>query len=201
MASYCSLVESASSCEKLSLLHTEPKGTHKIHYNGSSDWDFILESCQVVDMSLVIPHYRARHQPVDHRLSMFVGAEEAPVKLKVCRPVPRCKFYLEVQAATADVTVWLPSDFRGRIRHSGRASYSAGFVNRMMANIRLNEKTYDRWEGDEVLVRTSGTVTFRMWDVNTSAPEKPHKETWKRMFKCSKKAPETCIDWDFLLDD
>lgn len=71
----------------------------------------------------------------------------------------------------------------------------------MMANIRLNEEIYDKWDGDEVLIQTSGTVTFRMWDVHTNAPEKAHKETWKRMFGCSKKAPETCINWDFLLDD
>ncbi|KIK95966.1 hypothetical protein PAXRUDRAFT_826488 [Paxillus rubicundulus Ve08.2h10] len=201
MASCCSSLESISSFEKLTLLRNEPRGTHKIHYDGSGDWDFILETQEAIDMSLVIPHYRARHQPVDHRLNLFVGAEAAPVKLRICRPVPRCKFYLEVHAATSNVTVWLPSDFRGHIRHSGRASYSAGFVNRMMANIRLNENFPDESGGDEVIVHTQGTVTFRMWDVHTSAPENPHRETWRRMFGCLKKAPETSIDWDFLLDD
>ncbi|KAF9244237.1 hypothetical protein BU15DRAFT_71793 [Melanogaster broomeanus] len=201
MSSYCSSSETTSSCEKISLVCTEPRGTHKVHYNGTRDWDFILETQEAIDMSLVIPHYRARHQPVDHRLNMFVSDEVAPVKLKVCRPVPRCKFYLEVQAATSNVTVWLPSDFRGHIRYSGRASYSAGFVNRVMPNICLNGETYDKWDGDEVLVQTKGTVTFRMWDVHTNAPENPHKEMWKRMFGCSQKSPETCIDWDFLLYD
>jgi len=46
-------------------------------------------------------------------------------------------------------------------------------------------------------------VTFRMWDVRTCAPEKPQKELLKRMFSScrSKKAPETAINWDFLLED
>ncbi|KAH7889982.1 hypothetical protein F5I97DRAFT_1849078 [Phlebopus sp. FC_14] len=200
MASYCSVESSMSSCDRLSLLHSGPNGTHKVHYNALGDWDFILDTQQPVDISFAIPHYRARHQPIDHRLSMFVGADASSVKLKVCRPVPRCKFYLEVQAGTSNVTIWLPSDFRGRIRHSGRATYSAGFINRMMGNVRLNEEAYAKWNGDEVLVQTGGAVTFRMWDVHTSAPEKLHKETLKRLFSC-KKAPETRINWDFLLDD
>ncbi|KAH7927068.1 hypothetical protein BV22DRAFT_1032193 [Leucogyrophana mollusca] len=152
-------------------------------------------------MSLVLPHFRARHQPVDHRLSMFVGGGEAPIKLKVCRPMSRSKFRLDVQAATSNVTVWLPSDFRGHIHYSGKASFSAGFVNRMMANICLNEEIWDDWRGDEVSVETLGAVTFRMWDVHTNAPENQPKETWKRLFGCTKKAPETTMNWDFLLDD
>ncbi|KAG6332412.1 hypothetical protein ID866_6672 [Astraeus odoratus] len=203
MASSCSLSADSSSSffGKLNALHREPKGTHKVHYNDGGDWDFLLETPQTVDMSLVIPHYRARHQPVDQRLRVFVGGEAAPVKLKMCRPVPRCKFYLEVQATTSDVTIWLPSDFRGHIRHSGRASFSAGFVNRILANVRFNEEMYDKWTGDEVFVHTQGTVTFRMWDTHTNAPEKVHKETLKRIFSCSKKTSETYINWDFLLDD
>ncbi|KAF8556939.1 hypothetical protein OG21DRAFT_1505979 [Imleria badia] len=156
-------------------------------------------------MSLVIPHYRARQQPVDHRLHMFIAATAAPVKLKVCRPVPRCKFYLEVQANMSNVTVWLPSDFKGHIRYPGRASYSAGFVNRIMENVWLNEDTLDQdlWDTDEVVIQTKSTVTFRMWDVRGNAPENSHKETLKRVFGVTKK-PEGMrrgINWDFLLDD
>jgi len=203
MESYCSGEESASSSEELGMLNVGPRGTHKIHYRASSDWDFILETQESIDMSLVIPHYRARQQPVDHRLNMFIAATTTPVKLKVCRPAPRCKFYLEVQANMSNVTVWLPSDFKGCIRHSGRASYSAGFVNRILENVRSNEDTLDQWDTDEVVVQTMGTVTFRMWDVRANAPENSHKETLKRMFGGSKK-PEGIrrgINWDFLLDD
>lgn len=120
-----------------------------------------------------------------------------------CRPVPRCKFYLEVRAKTSNVTVWLPSDFKGHIRHSGRASYSAGFVNRILSNVRFNEDTLDQWDTDEVVVDTTGAVTFRMWDVRAAAPENSRKETLKRMFRGSQK-PEGVrrgINWDFLLDD
>jgi len=203
MASLCSSAESVSLSEKLGVLLTEPHGIHKIHYRPSSDWDFILETKKPIDMTLALPHYRARKQPVDHRLKMFIGAANAPIKLKVCRPVPRCKFYLEIRAGTSDATVWLPSDFRGHIHHSRRVIYSAGFVNRIMANVRINEDSCDHWDIDEVVVHTRGTVTFRMWDVHTNAPENIRKEKLKRIFGGSKK-PEGMrrgIDWDFLLDD
>ena len=122
-----------------------------------------------------------------------------------CRPVPRCKFYLEVRANMSNVTVWLPSDFKGRIHHSGRASFSAGFVNRIYENVRFNEDTLDQWDTDEVVIQTMGVVTFRMWDVRANAPENSRKETLKRMFGGSKKPkPEGMrrgINWDFLLDD
>ncbi|KAG8217248.1 hypothetical protein J3R82DRAFT_5337 [Butyriboletus roseoflavus] len=204
MASYCSSAVSSTSSGNRGMVHVT-RGTHKIHYRASSDWDFILETRETIDMSLAIPHYRARQQPVNHRLNMFIAAATAPVKLKVCRPVPRCKFNLEVRANTSSVTVWLPSDFKGYIRYSGRASYSAGFVNRIMANVRLNayEDICDQWDADEVVVQTAGTVTFRMWDVHTNAPENSRKETLKRMFGGSKKSEEIHrgINWDFLLDD
>ena len=50
--------------------------------------DFVLETEQrAVDVSLVLPHYRARNQPLGHRLSMFVGSERGDsVKVKVVRP-------------------------------------------------------------------------------------------------------------------
>lgn len=99
------------------------------------------------------------------------------------------------------MTLWLPSDFRGNIHHSGKAAFSPGFVNRIMRNVQFNEEVYDNVEGDEVIVATQGRVEFRMWDIHTGAPESVGKETWKRMFGCGKKAPETTIDWDFLLED
>lgn len=121
-----------------------------------------------------------------------------------CRPVPRCTFYLEVRANKSNVTVWLPSDFKGHIWHSGRASYSAGFVNRILQNVQINEDSLDQGETDEVVVETMGSVAFRMWDVRANAPENCSKETLKRVFGgCSKKPEGMCrgINWDFLLDD
>jgi hypothetical protein len=111
---------------------------------------------------------------------------------------------LEVLAETSDVTVWLPSDFKGQIHHSGKATFSAGFINRILRNVRLNEpEIQDSYSQDNVVVVTRGQVTFRMWDVQTSSPENPHKESLRRLFGCSRKAPEheTAIDWDFLLKD
>ncbi|KAL0947508.1 hypothetical protein HGRIS_013608 [Hohenbuehelia grisea] len=190
--------------EKDSLLPTlhAAIGTHKVKFQPDHDWDFHLEAHhRAVDLSLVLPHYRARNQPVNHQMSMFVGGESGPIKLRVCRHFPRSKFYLEVQAGSSDVTVWLPSDFKGHIRHSGKACFSAGFVNRIMKNVRLNEGSYDALDEDDVVVFTRGHVSFRMWDISTGAPENPRKETIKRLFGCARKSPETVMDWDFLLED
>jgi len=178
---------------------------------------------QPLDLDLILPHYRARNQPIDHRMSMFVANDHQPIKLKVvrsnliceilshpnrypstkqCRNFPRSKFYLEVQAESSDVTIWLPSDFKGHIHHTGKPRFSAGFVNRILANVHLNESDVDEFCGeDDVVVVTRGRITFRMWDVQTCRPENPHKESLRRIFGCSRKAPETTIDWDFLLKD
>jgi hypothetical protein len=202
------------------LQNDKPIGTRKVKYTAGSEWDFAVETThQPIDLSLVLPHYRARHQPIDHRMSMFLGSDTAPIRAKVvsfsveagihglihtsqCRQYPRSHFYLEVQGGSSDVTVWLPSDFKGHIHHTGKAAFSPGFVNRIMRNVHLNEEVYgDEMDGDDVVVCTDGRVEFRMWDIHTGSPESLGKETWKRMFGCGKKAPETTIDWDFLLDD
>ncbi|KAF4615369.1 hypothetical protein D9613_003268 [Agrocybe pediades] len=195
---------STLSLEKSTLLgHIPMQGTHKVKYAGDSDWDFHVDAAQhSLDLSLILPHYRARHQPVDHRMSMLVANDHEPMKLKVCRNVPTSKFYLEVLAETSDVTVWIPSDFKGRIHASGKPSFSAGFVNRILQNVRINEHAVDEtYEEDEVVIVTRGRISLRMWDVQTCSPENTHKESLKRLFGCSRRAPETAMDWDFLLKD
>ncbi|KAJ3507488.1 hypothetical protein NLJ89_g6277 [Agrocybe chaxingu] len=187
------------------LLHPScpTRGTHKVKYRSEADWDFRLDAGRIpVDMSLMLPHYRARHQPIDHRMSMFVSGTNEPIKLKVCRNFPRSQFYLEVLAESSDVTIWLPSDFKGQIHHSGKAIFSSGFINKILRNVRLNEPdVQELYSEDDVVVVTRGRVTFRMWDTQTCSPENTHKECFKRMFGCSQKAPETPIDWDFLIKD
>ncbi|KAF9072865.1 hypothetical protein BDP27DRAFT_1319534 [Rhodocollybia butyracea] len=177
-------------------------GSHKVSYQPNSDWDCYVDDAQKpIDMDLILPHYRARYQPINHRMNMFVGTEAGPVKLKICRSFSRSKFYLEVQASMSDVTLYLPSDFKGRIHHVGKAKFSSGFVNRVMQNVYFTDSDDEGSESEDcVVVVTNGTIMFRMWDVQTCAPENPQKETFKRMFGCSKKAPETTIDWDFLLE-
>lgn len=119
-----------------------------------------------------------------------------------CRSLPRSTFYLEVLSEVSDITIWLPSDFKGQIHHSGKAAFSAGFVNRILRNVRINEPDTDElYNEDHVVVVSRGRVSFRMWDVQTCSPENVHKESFKRLFGCVKKAPETAIDWDFLLKD
>ncbi|KAJ6582844.1 hypothetical protein B0H10DRAFT_1926425 [Mycena sp. CBHHK59/15] len=191
------------SFEKQGLLHARA-GSHKVRYLAGEDWDFHLDVAHApVDLSLVLPHYRARNQPIEHRMSMFVGNESYPMKLKVCRSYCRAKFDLEVRASTSDITIWLPSDFKGHIHCPAKSTtFSAGFVNRIMANVRLNEEHYEPvCDEDEVVVSTHGHVTFRMWDIQTSTPENTQKEAFKRLFCCARKAPETSSDWDFLLED
>jgi len=178
------------------------KMTHKVKYQSDSEWDFVLDDFRgPVDLCLNLPHYRARSQPVDHRMSMFIGGGTEPIKLKVRRnAISRSKFYLEIQATTADTTVWLPSDFNGQIHHGGRAAFSPGFVNRVLRNVRFNEDVV-RPQDDEVVVVSNGLVTFKMWDVETGAPENGTKEHIRRLFGCSRKEPTSAIDWDFLVRD
>ncbi|KAL0577373.1 hypothetical protein V5O48_004625 [Marasmius crinis-equi] len=196
-----SLCSSSSYYNEKSPLNAPTTGSHKVKYRGDSNWDFFLDATRKpVDLSLILPHYRARYQPIDHRMNMFIACGEAPVKLKVCRNVPCGRFLLEIHGSKSDVTVWIPSDFRGRIQHTGKAAFSAGFVNRVMPNVRFNGIHEDGKNEDFVVIDTTGHITFRMWDVQTGSPECMQKETFKRFFGCSKKAPETTMDWDFLLD-
>ncbi|KAF7359259.1 hypothetical protein MSAN_01268200 [Mycena sanguinolenta] len=193
---------SSISYDKEDLIHA-PTGSHKVKYTGDN-WDFHLDIAhKPVDLSLVLPHYRARNQPIEHRISMFLGNESYPMKLKVCRNYYHAKFEMEVRASTSDITLWLPSDFKGVIHCPKNTTFSAGFINRIMSNVRLNDRDAQHvFDEDEVIVSTCGRVTLRMWDVQTSMPENPSKETFKRLFCCSRKAPETTShDWDFLLED
>ncbi|CAK5264306.1 unnamed protein product [Mycena citricolor] len=202
---------STYSCEKLELIASDDsfyscdksRGSHKVKYLPGENWDYHLDVPRPVDLSLVLPHYRARNQPIDCRLSMFVGNESAPMKLKLVRSCYRSRFELEVRTSTSDVTIWVPSDFKGIVHCPKSTSFSAGFVNRIMRNVRLNDRhSGDLVDEDEILVTTKGHVTFRMWDVQTNSAENPSKEALRRLFCCSSKAPEiTTHDWDFLLEN
>jgi hypothetical protein len=200
-----------------------------VRYAPKSEWDYFEESGhKPIDTSLALPHYRARSQPIGHRLNLFVGTDSADIKVKVvsrqqpgsisqssftfgqCRTYPRVNFYLEVHAGSADVIVWLPSDFKGHIYHPSSSSphspshklrFSTGFVNHIMPRVRLNEEAYNNDGQDEVFVRSTGKVTFKMWDIVTAAPEKKSKETWKRLLSCSRRTREKPMNWDFLLED
>ncbi|KAK7035755.1 hypothetical protein R3P38DRAFT_2908887 [Favolaschia claudopus] len=188
---------STISYEKQGLTHA-PTGSHKVKYTGDN-WDVYYDIAKPVDLSLILPHYRARSQPIEHRISMFFGNVSQSMKLKVCRNYYHSKFEMEVRASTSDITIWLPSDFKGVIHCPKSTTFSAGFVNRIMSSVRLNDSDAKHlYDEDEVIVSTRGHVTFRMWDVQTSTPECPQKETLKRLFSCSRKAPE---NWDFLLED
>ncbi|KAJ8468661.1 hypothetical protein ONZ51_g9496 [Trametes cubensis] len=129
----------------------QPTGSHRVKYQGAGErasHDFTLETDdRPIDVSLVLPHYRAHNQPYDHRLSMFVGTESgSSVKVKVCRkftPTRTTNFKLEVHSASgADVTIWLPSDFKGHIHRSSackKVVFSAGFTNRILRNVCLTQ--------------------------------------------------------------
>ncbi len=65
---------------------TPTTGVQKIKYNAESAWDFQLDVAhKPVDISVVLPHYRARNQPVDHRMHIFLGNDSAPIKAKIVR--------------------------------------------------------------------------------------------------------------------
>lgn len=114
---------------------------------------------------------------------------------------------MSVYAETSNVTVWLPSDFSGRIRFDPtcKTIFSAGFANKILQNICLNEPIVnleDTYTEDDVVIVTRGRITFRMWDVQSGSPENSQKEALKRIFcGSSRKNPEVGIDWDCLLKD
>lgn len=65
-----------------------PSGSQRVKFRGAgsdSPYDFTLDSeYKPIDVSLVLPHYRAKNQPVDYRLDMFVGNEcDESIKVKV----------------------------------------------------------------------------------------------------------------------
>ena len=61
-------------------------GPHKVKYHGTGeDWDMAIENEKAVDVSLVLPHHRARTQPLDYRMNMHVASEEGDIKVKVVR--------------------------------------------------------------------------------------------------------------------
>jgi hypothetical protein len=58
-------------------------GPHKVKYHGTGeDWDTTIENEKGVDVSLVLPQHRARTQPLNYRMNMFVTSE-GDIKAKV----------------------------------------------------------------------------------------------------------------------
>ncbi len=64
--------------------------THKVHYQPQQQWDFFADVDEhPVDLSLVLPHYRARNQPPGYRMSIFVhgrGEIKSTVVSDICEP-------------------------------------------------------------------------------------------------------------------
>lgn len=68
------------------LTHTQSNastGPHKVKYHGTGgDWDMAIENEKGVDVSLVLPHHRARTQPLNYRMNMHVSSD-GDLKVKV----------------------------------------------------------------------------------------------------------------------
>lgn len=59
-------------------------GTYKVKYNAYDDQDFQLDVEHApVDLTLIMPHYRALHQPVGHKMTMAIRNRSGSTKLKV----------------------------------------------------------------------------------------------------------------------
>ncbi|KAH9999099.1 hypothetical protein BJV77DRAFT_1064570 [Russula vinacea] len=197
-------------------------GTHKVHYQPQQQWDFVADVDEhPVDLSLVLPHYRARNQPTGHRMSMFVHSRNE-IKSMVCRQSFRTPFFLCVHSSsTAPVTLCLPSDFSGKICLSSsqsKVSLSPGFTNNVISRVRFarisspQEKKLNRVDedgSDEVEIHAAGHITLRTWDVVEGTPERVAREAWRKMCRRAtssknlraEQRTREAIDWDFLLDD
>jgi hypothetical protein len=115
------------------------------------------------------------------------------------------------------VTLYLPSDFSGRICLSSstpKITFSAGFTNNILPRVRFARISNSQHRkadesskngSDEVEIHAPGHITLRMWDVVEGAPESLAREAWRKMCRraTSKglQAEQQTIDWDFLLDD
>jgi len=187
---YISLETPVSPTSTDSLLEL-PNGSHRVKYRGAGSrslHDFVLEAeRRPIDISLVLPHFRARNQPLEHRLGMYVGNDSAePIKVKVCRNFTTArstKFHLEVHSSSsADITVWLPSDFRGHIHrssHCKRVGFSAGFTNRIMQNVQLTQSR--RPSVISALTSPGGNDVYAYSDIYVSdsgSYQEPEREKW-----------------------
>jgi hypothetical protein len=124
-----------------------------------------------------------------------------------CRQQHRSYFYLHVSAQSSDVVLYLPSDFKGYIHHRSKITFSAGFANRILPHVRFNETgRRDDLGSDIVVIDTCGSISLRMWDVDTGTVESKGKEVLKRVFGRSPATEKKVhsnqgVNWDFLLDD
>lgn len=82
------------------------------------------------------------HPSITHNTDAIV-LPFAPVQCRKFTPARTTKFKLEVHSVSnSDVTIWLPSDFKGHIHRSTackKVSFSAGFTNRIMPNVCLTQ--------------------------------------------------------------
>jgi len=154
-----------------------------------------------------MPPHRPKNQPEQHRSTMALSSETGDIKAKVCRHCLSRSFNLEIIGTTSDVTVWIPSNFKGFISYKGasRVSMSPAFVDVVLPNAVINRSIPKTWFGDLVSITTAGTISFRVWDVLSKTPESSSQRTdvWKKMFGAGEKRspPPPSMDWDFLLED
>ena len=160
--------------------------------------------------------------------SMVVSAVDEPYIVTTkstfiqCRQSSRTPFFLYVHSSsTAPVTLYLPSDFCGKISFSSSqpdVTLSAGFSNHVAPRVRFARipdprggKTnhIDEDGSDVVEIHATGHITLRTWDVVGGAPEKVAREAWRKIcrratssknLRAEQRARQG-IDWDFLLDD
>ena len=100
--------------------------------------------------------------------------------------------------------VWIPSNFKGFISYAGaKASFSPGFMDFVLPNAYINRQIPKSWSGDRVIVQTSGSVAFRVWDVFAKTPEKT--DVWRKVFRGSERRASNPMgqawNWDFLIED
>ncbi|TFY74342.1 hypothetical protein EWM64_g9670 [Hericium alpestre] len=220
---------SISSCEdgSGSEQFNQTSGTHKVHYKPHQQWDYLVAAEEhPIDLSLMLPHYRAHNQPIGHRMGMYLHSERHEIKARVGRKSLHAAFFLSVHASSAaPVTLYLPSDFSGVIRIPScdssrqKISLSAGFSNHILPRVRFmsssSPHTCQEAQNvhDEVEIFASGPITLRMWNVVDGMPEKATREVFRRLLKCASsthvsgppkakdREQQRVIDWDFLLED
>jgi len=203
----------SASTKRATVSQEQPlEGTHKISYRPGEDFDFEASTEHApIDVDLAMPPHRPKQQPEHHRTGMFLSSESGPISARVCRHCLNRPFLLEVVSGGAsDVTVWVPSNFKGFITYTGasRVAYSPGFAAYVLPNASVNSGVPKSWVGDELLIQTGGNVSLRVWDVFSKTAEVQKKDVWKKVFGGSERRalqmqqpPSAALNWDFLLED
>jgi len=171
--------------------HSPIRGVVPVNYPLTDRrWDHDLDHDRPVDVKFEVKCIG------EGRRGRIRVQSEKEIKIIISRVTDSDEFYLRIDAQEP-LTLYLPSNFRGAIDVKScpnRPSFSPGLRNRMRHDglehgdvdqvYLINTNRFPNGvDEDEVVIRTEGRITLRMWDMRTDAPENVWWETLRWLFK------------------